>query len=336
MVNLDTTYLGMQLKSPLVVSASPLSEDLDNIKKMEDAGASAVVLYSLFEEQIVREQHELHYHLSQGTESFAEAITYAPEPEDFLTGPEVYLEHIRKAKEHVSIPIIASLNGSSLGGWTSFAKQIAAAGADALELNIYNIPTDFEQSSADVETMYLDIVKSVKAAVNIPVAVKLSPFFSNMAYMAKQLDKAGADGLVLFNRFYQPDIDLEELVIKPRVILSSEHELRLPLRWVAILYGRIKANLAATTGVHQATDALKLLMAGANVTMMASALFKNGIAHIASVEKDMRQWMEAHEYISVAQMQGSMSHIRGGDASSIERAQYVRAVSSLPDDYPTP
>ena len=333
MIKLETQYLGMNLRSPLVASASPLSEELDNIKKMEDAGAGAVVLYSLFEEQIVREQHELNYHLLQGTESFAEALTYSPEAEEFYTGPELYLEHIQKAKNSVDIPIIASLNGSSIGGWTSFAKQIEEAGADALELNIYNIPTDMATLGQDVEKDYIKIVQAVKSTIKIPIAVKLSPFFSNMANMASKFDAAGANALVLFNRFYQPDIDLEELIIKPRVILSSEHELRLPLRWIAILYGKLNADLAGTTGVHKATDALKLLMAGANVTMMASALFKYGIDHIATVERDLREWMEEREYESVEQMRGSMSHLHSGDPSGIERAQYVKAVSTLPSNF---
>ncbi len=333
MVDLSTSYLGLKLRSPLVVSASPLSEDLTHVRQMEDAGAAAIVLYSLFEEELIREQRELDYHLSQGTESYAEALSYVPEPEDFFTGPELYLEHIANAKRAVDIPIIASLNGSSLGGWTDFAKQIEQAGADALELNIYNIPTSFDVSGADVEEGYLSVVAAVRKAVNIPVAVKLSPFFSNMASMARRFAEAGADALVLFNRFYQPDIDIEELVIKPRIILSSEHELRLPLRWIAILYGNVDVDFAATTGIHTATDAIKMLMAGANVTMMASALFKNGIGHISVVEEEMQRWMEDNEYPSVEIMRGSMSHIKSGNASAIERAQYVKTVSSLPDNY---
>lgn len=332
-MDLKTVYLGLELPTPLVVSASPLSQELDNIKRMEDAGASAVVMYSLFEEQIIREQHELDHHLFYGTDSFPEALTYFPEPDELLTGGETYLDDIRCAKEAVDIPIIGSLNGSTLGGWTDFASQIQEAGADALELNLYHIETDMEKTSAEVEQMYLGIVSAVKEAVQIPVAVKLSPFFTNMAYMAKQFDALGVNGLVLFNRFYQPDIDLEVLEVKPRVILSSEHELRLPLRWIAILYGRIGANLAATTGVHGAPDAIKLLMAGADVTMMASALFKNGIDHIRRVENDLKLWMEKHDYHSVELMQGSMSQIKSADPGEFERAQYVRAVSTLPKGY---
>lgn len=327
-MNLTTTYMGMSLKSPLVVSASPLSEEIDNIKRMEDAGASAVVLYSLFEEQLVREEFELAHHLQHGTESFAEALTYFPEPVQFKLGPDGYLEHIRKAKEAVSIPIIASLNGSSLGGWTKFARKMQEAGADALELNVYYIPTDPNLSSQDVEQTYLDILKAVKSAVTIPVAIKLSPYFSSFAHVARQLDEAGADALVLFNRFYQPDIDLEELIVKPNVILSTPQALRLPLRWIAILYGRVKASLAATSGIHHGTDVIKVMMAGASVAMLASALLKNGIDHLRVVEREMIEWMEENEYESVRQMQGSMSQIKVDDPSAFERAQYMRALTT--------
>ncbi|MGQ9887685.1 MAG: dihydroorotate dehydrogenase-like protein [Aggregatilineales bacterium] len=327
-MDLTTTYMGMTLRSPLVVSASPLSEEIDNLKRMEDAGASAVVLHSLFEEQLVREEFELAHHLQHGTESFAEALTYFPEPVQFKLGPDGYLEHIRKAKEAVSIPVIASLNGSSLGGWTKFAHRMQEAGADALELNIYYIPTDPNLSSHDVEQTYLDILKAVKAAVSIPVAIKLGPYFSSFAHVARQLDEAGADALVLFNRFYQPDIDLEELIVKPNVILSTPQALRLPLRWIAILYGRVKASLAATSGIHQGTDVIKMMMAGANVTMLASALLKNGIDHLRVVEREMLEWMEENEYESVRQMQGSMSQIKVDDPSAFERAQYMRALTT--------
>lgn len=327
-MDLTTTYMGMTLKSPLVASASPLSEEIGNLKRMEDAGASAVVLYSLFEEQLVREEFELAHHLQHGTESFAEALTYFPEPVQFKLGPDGYLEHIRKAKEAVSIPVIASLNGSSLGGWTKFAHRMQEAGADALELNVYYIPTDPKLSSHDVEQTYLDILKAVKAAVSIPVAIKLGPYFSSFAHMARQLDEAGADALVLFNRFYQPDIDLEELIVKPNVILSTPQALRLPLRWIAILYGRVKASLAATSGIHQGTDVIKMMMAGANVTMLASALLKNGIDHLRVIEREMLEWMEENEYESVRQMQGSMSQIKVDDPSAFERAQYMRALTT--------
>ncbi|MBZ0308226.1 MAG: dihydroorotate dehydrogenase-like protein [Anaerolineae bacterium] len=333
MVDLSTTYLGLKLRTPLVASASPLSEEISTLKHMEDAGASAVVLYSLFEEQIIQDQLDLHHHTTFGTESYAEALTYFPEPSMYHVGPEGYLKHIQKAKEAVNIPVIASLNGTSLGGWTSFAKKIEQAGADALELNIYYIPTDMTLSGAEVEQTYIDILKTVKEAVNLPVAVKLSPFFSNMANMAKRLDEAGANGLVLFNRFYQPDIDLEQLEVRRNVLLSTSQALRLPMRWIGILYGRIKADIAATSGIHEAEDALKMLMVGANVTMMASILIKNGVDHIKKVENDMLQWLTEHEYESVTQMRGSMSHLKSGNPTAFERAQYIRSVSSLPDKY---
>jgi dihydroorotate dehydrogenase (fumarate) len=276
-----------------------------------------------------QEAADLDYHLAAGTESFAESLTYFPQASEFHTGPEGYLEHIREAKAATRIPIIASLNGSTLGGWTDFARRIEEAGADALECNIYYIPTDPDLESADVEQTYLDILDAVKDAVQIPVAVKLSPFFSNMANMAKRLDEGGADGLVLFNRFYQPDIDLEELELRPNVLLSSPQALRLPLTWIGILYGRVQAALAATGGVHGADDAIKLLMVGANVTMLCSALMRNGINHIRHVERGLREWMEAHEYESVRQMQGSMSQMRCPDPGAFERAQYMRAVKGM-------
>jgi dihydroorotate dehydrogenase (fumarate) len=329
MIDLSTTYLGLALRTPLVASASPLSRDLEGIRRLEDAGASAIVLYSLFEEQLRQEAADLDYHLAAGTESFAESLTYFPQASEFHTGPEGYLEHIREAKAATRIPIIASLNGSTLGGWTDFARRIEEAGADALECNIYYIPTDPDLESADVEQTYLDILDAVKDAVQIPVAVKLSPFFSNMANMAKRLDEGGADGLVLFNRFYQPDIDLEELELRPNVLLSSPQALRLPLTWIGILCGRVQAALAATGGVHGADDAIKLLMVGANVTMLCSALMRNGINHIRHVERGLREWMEAHEYESVRQMQGSMSQMRCPDPGAFERAQYMRAVKGM-------
>jgi dihydroorotate dehydrogenase (fumarate) len=327
-MDLSTTYLGMQLRSPLVPSASPLSNEIDGIKRMEDAGAGAVVLYSLFEEQLELDQLEIHYHLMQGTDRFDEARSFFPEPEELHIGPEGYLNHIRKAKEAVSIPIIASLNGISTGGWIKFAQKIEQAGADGLELNIYQIPTDIDMSSAAVEQEYIDIVKAVKDAIGIPVAVKISPYFTNMANMAKRLDAAGANALVLFNRFYQPDIDLEELDVRPNVLLSTPQAMRLPLRWIAILHGRITADLAATSGIHTAADAIKMLMAGANVTMMASALLEHGIDHLRTVEQDMRQWLEEREYVSVQQMRGSLSQKKSADPSAFERAQYMRAISS--------
>ena len=329
MIDLSTDYLGMKLRTPLVPSASPLSQEIGSIRRLEDAGASAVVLYSLFEEQLRQEMLELDHHLSAATESFAESLSFFPHASEFRLGPEGYLEHIRKAKEAVKIPIIASLNGATVSGWAKFAKEIEQAGADALECNIYYIPTDPDLKAADVEQTYIDIVWAVKSAVSIPVAVKISPFFSNLANMAKRLDQAGANALVLFNRFYQPDIDLEELEIRPNVLLSTPQALRLPLTWIGILYGRVQTSLAGTSGVHDAPDVIKLLMAGANVTMMCSALLRNGINHLHNVENGVVDWMEKHEYESVQQMQGSMSQLRCPDPGAFERAQYMRAVKGM-------
>ncbi|HXY51875.1 MAG TPA: dihydroorotate dehydrogenase-like protein [Terriglobales bacterium] len=329
MIDLSTEYLGLNLRTPLVPSASPLSQEVSAIRRMEDAGAAAVVLQSLFEEQLRQESLELDVRLSEGSESFAEALSYFPQAGEFRLGPEEYLNHIRKAKQAVGIPVIASLNGATVGGWTSYAKQIQQAGADALECNIYSLATDPRVTSEAVEQTYLDILKAVKSAVTIPVAVKLSPFFSNLANMAQRLGKAGANGLVLFNRFYQPDIDLEELEIKPNVLLSTPQALRLPLTWIGILYGRVKSDLAATSGVHNAPDVLKLLMVGANVAMLCSTLLRNGIDHIRHIEQAMLQWMEQHEYESVGQMRGSMSQLRCADPAAFERAQYMRAVKGI-------
>lgn len=327
-MNLETTYLGMKLRTPLAPSASPLSEEIGNIKRMEDAGAAAVVLYSLFEEQLRLETYELNHHLTYGTESFPEALTYFPQPQEFHLGPEGYLNHIRRAKQAVDIPIIASLNGSTVGGWIDFARLMEEAGADALELNVYHIPSDMMVSGAEIEQRYVEVLKAVKAAVKIPVAIKLSPFFSNFANMAKRFDEAGANGLVLFNRFYQPDIDLETLEVRPNVLLSTPQALRLPLTWIGILYGRLRADLAATSGVHDATDVVKMLMVGASVTMMAAALLRYGIEHLRRVEQNLRIWMEEHEYESVQQMQGSMSQKNSADPSAFERAQYMKALQS--------
>jgi dihydroorotate dehydrogenase (fumarate) len=325
-MNLTTTYLGKTLKNPLVASASPLSRSLDNIRRLEDAGAAAIVLFSLFEEEILHETRELDHFLTFGTESYAEALSYFPEMAEFYFWPEEYLEHIRRAKAAVEIPVIGSLNGVSAGGWIDYARKIESAGADAIELNLYYIPTDPALSGDDVERMYLNTLKAVKASVGIPVALKLSPFFSAMANMAKQFDDAGADALVLFNRFYQPDIDLENLEVVPNVILSTPQSMRLPLRWIAILYGKIKADLAATSGIHTAQDALKMLMAGASVTMMTSALLHKGIGHLREVISEMEIWMEEHEYESVQQLQGSMSQKSVAEPAAFERANYIKAL----------
>ncbi|MCB2206458.1 dihydroorotate dehydrogenase-like protein [bacterium] len=327
-MDLTTTYMGLQLKNPLVPSASPLSRDLDNIKRLEDAGASAIVMYSLFEEQIEHEQLELDHFLAQGAESYQEAISYFPEAEDYNLGPDEYLEHIRSAKAATNIPIIGSLNGVSAGGWLEYAKKIQDAGADGLELNVYYIPTDTRFSAEEIENIYVEDLTRIKAAVNIPVAMKLSPYFTTMASMAKKLDGAGADALVMFNRFYQPDFDLEELEVVPTVNLSNSTENRLPLRWIAILHGHIRASMAATTGIHTAQDALKMLMAGADVTMLCSALLEKGPEHLGTVLNDLQQWMEEKEYDSVTQMKGSMSQRSVAEPAAFERANYMKALNS--------
>ncbi|MBI4841001.1 MAG: dihydroorotate dehydrogenase-like protein [candidate division NC10 bacterium] len=328
MTDLSTTYLGLGLKNPLVVSASPLSEDVGNIRRMEDAGAAAVVLHSLFEEQIDVESQQLDRYLSQGTESFAESLSYFPDLTRYNLGPDGYLEHIRRVKAAVDIPIIGSLNGVSTGGWITYARKIQEAGADALELNLYFIPTDPKMTGAQVEQMYVDLARDVKASVGIPVAVKLNHFFSAMANMAQGLDQAGADALVLFNRFYQADFDLESLEVVPSLTLSSSYELLLRLHWVAILHGHVRADLAITGGVHTAQDVLKSMMAGARVAMMTSALLKNGIEHLTMVRADLLAWMEEHEYTSIRQMQGSMSYRSVANPSAFERANYMKVLSS--------
>jgi dihydroorotate dehydrogenase (fumarate) len=327
-MDLTTRYLGLNLRTPLVPSASPLSDDVDKIKQMEDAGASAVVLHSIFEEQVRNEQETVEYYMMYGTDTCPESLTYFPKPAEFISGPEQYLGEIRRAKESVRIPIIASLNGAALGGWVDYAKQIQQAGADALELNIYFIPTELDRTAAEIEQTYIDIVRAVKSVISIPVAVKLSPFFNNVANMAKRLDQAGANALVLFNRFYQPDINLETLEIQTQIRLSIAQEMRLPLRWIAIIYGRIKADLAATTGIHSAQDALKMLMAGADVTMLCSVLMNKGLGAIREIETEMSQWLEEHDYQSVRQLQGTMSQKYCADPAAFERAQYMRAVMS--------
>ncbi len=328
MIDLSTSYLGLTLKNPLVASPSPLCEDLDNIRRMEDAGAAAVVLHSLFEEQIELEGAHLDRALAYGTESFAESLSYFPDMTSYNLGPEGYVEHVRRAKAAVGIPVIASLNGVSEGGWTRYAKHIEEAGADALELNIYYIPTRPEMSGEEVERVYFDLVARVKSSVHIPVAVKLSPYFSAMANMARRLEQAGADALVLFNRFYQPDFDLESREVVPSLTLSNSGTLLLRLHWVAILYGQMRADLAVTGGVHTGEDALKAMMAGARVAMMTSAPLKHGIAHFATVRAQMTAWMEENEYTSIRQMQGSMSQRSVENPSAFQRGNYMKVLSS--------
>ncbi len=327
-MDLSTTYLGKKLKNPLVPSASPLSRDEASIKLMEDAGAGAVVLESLFEEQILHEKNEIDHYLSQGTESFAESLSYFPDSDMYNFGPDEYLEHIRKSKEAVDFPVIASLNGVSTGGWIEYARKMQQAGADAIELNTYYLATDPDKDSRVIEENYVEILREIKKVVTIPVAMKLSPFFTSLSSMAKKFDEEGVDGLVLFNRFYQPDIDLENLEVVPNLVLSSSESMRLPLRWVAILYGKIKANIAATSGIHTAEDVLKMIMAGADVTMLCAVLFQHGIGRITTILDDMRKWMEDHEYESVEQMKGSMSHKSVPEPAAFERANYMRVLKS--------
>jgi dihydroorotate dehydrogenase (fumarate) len=328
-LDLTTTYLGLKLKNPIVPSASPLSKNIGKIRELEDAGASAIVLYSLFEEQIEHDQMELYYHTTIHNESFAEALTYFPEPFAYNLGPEEYLEHIRKAKESVQIPIMGSLNGFTPGGWTDYAKKIQQAGADALELNVYLLATDINKTSEDIEKIYIDILKSVKSSVSIPVVMKLSPYFSSLAGFAKNLDEAGADGLLLFNRFYQPDIDLENLEVVPNVLLSNPQSMRLPLRWIAILYGKINADLAATSGIYNAEDVIKMIMVGAKVTQIFAALHENGIIYIEKILQDLESWMVNHEYDSLELMRGSMSHKSVANPAAFERSNYMKALNSF-------
>ena len=327
-MTLATNYLGLILKNPIVASSSPLSHDVDSIRRLEDAGAAAVVMYSLFEEQITFDSFYIDYYLTSGTNSYAESLNYFPEMESYNVWPDEYMNLIRRAKEAVDIPVIGSLNGVSTGGWTDYAALMEEAGADAVELNVYYIPTNEDLKGTDIENIYLEILREVKRSVSIPVAIKLSPYFSSTANMAKRLVDEGASGLVLFNRFYQPDIDLDTLEVVPRLVLSNSTELRLPLRWVAILYGRLLADLAITTGIHTSQDVLKALMAGAKVTMMASELLQNGIRRINVILDEMRHWMNEHEYESVAQMIGSMSQQHCAEPAAFERANYMKMLAS--------
>jgi dihydroorotate dehydrogenase (fumarate) len=327
-MNLTTNYLGMVLKNPIVASSSPLSHTVDSIRRLEDAGAAALVMYSLFEEQIGFDSYYVDHHLTAGIDSYAESISYFPDMQTYNIGPDAYLNLIRRAKETVDIPIIGSLNGASVGGWTDYATLIEDAGADALELNVYYVPTNPELTGLEVESLYIEILTAVRQAVAIPVAVKLSPFFSSMANMASRLSDHGADALVLFNRFYQPDFDLENLEVAPRLVLSNSDDLRLPLRWVAILYGRLNADLAITSGIHTSCDVIKGLMAGARVTMMASELLQRGIGRVGQVLDELVAWLEQHEYESVMQMIGSMSQQHCAEPAAFERANYMKMLQS--------
>jgi len=332
-VDLRTTYLGLKLSNPLVPSASTLSSRIDNLKRLQDAGASAIVMQSLFEEQIEHEEVQTHRVLETGAESFAEATTYVPELEDYNTGPDEYLRHLEASKHELEIPVIGSLNGASEGGWIRYARLIQDAGADALELNVYFVASDPDENGWQVEQRYLNLVSAVRDSVSIPLAVKVGPYFSSMANMALRLTETGADGLVLFNRFLQPDIDLETLSVDPTLHLSTSEELRLPLRWIAILRDRVRCSLAATSGVHTAEDAVKLLLAGADVTMMASALFLHGPEHLGVVLEGVRAWLEEHEYSSVEQAKGSVSQANVADPVAFARSNYMQMLVNFTSPY---
>jgi dihydroorotate dehydrogenase (fumarate) len=327
-MDLTTRYLGLDLKNPLVAAASPLSREVSTVRELEDAGIAAVVLYSLFEEQIAQDTALHNHYIGYGTESYAEALSYVPENVGFPRGPEEYLDHIATLKKTVDIPIIASLNGTTTGGWIKYASQIEQAGADALELNVYHVAAYPDATGQDVENRYIDVLQAVKKSVQLPVAIKLGPHFSAFANFAKRLDDSGADALVLFNRFYQPDIDLENLEIMPDLRLSAPHEMRIPLRWIAILDPIVEADLAATTGIYTSFDVLKLLLAGADVTMLAATLLRNGISAINFILEGMKEWMEDHEYVSVRQMQGSMNQLTCANPAAFERGNYMRELQS--------
>jgi dihydroorotate dehydrogenase (fumarate) len=327
-IDLTTTYLGLALKNPLVVSPSPLCQDVGRIRAMEDAGASAVVLHSLFEEQIALEGAHLDRTLTAQADGYAEAVSYLPDLRTLKLGPDEYLEHIRKAKAAVGIPVIASLNGATTGGWVRYAKLMAEAGADALELNIYYVATDPTRPASEVEQQYVNLVNDVRAGVKLPLAVKVGPSFTSFANLAHRLVGAGANGLVLFNRFYQPDLDVEQLEVVPNLALSTSAELLLRLHWTAVLYGRVKADFAVTGGVHTGQDVLKAMMAGANVAMMTSALLKHGIGHVATVKQEMLKWMEEREYASVTLMRGSLAQKSVKNPGAYERGNYIKVLSS--------
>jgi dihydroorotate dehydrogenase (fumarate) len=333
-LDLRTRYLGLELKNPLVASASPLSKKVDSVRRLEDSGAAAVVMYSLFEEQITHESRELDHYLERGTHSYAESLSYFPDLDHYNLGPEPYLEHLHRIKAAVSIPVIGSLNGVSSGGWVEYAHKIEQAGADALELNIYYLPTDIDLSGAELEETYVRLVTDIRARVRLPIAVKLSPFFTSIPHIAKRFVEVGANGLVLFNRFYQPDFDLDELKVIPDLDLSTTYELRLPLRWIAILYGRIAADFALTGGVHAAQDVLKAMMAGASVAMMASELLAHGPGRLGQMIAGIERWMEEHEYESIAQMKGCMSQRAVAEPAAFERANYMKALNTF--DYYLP
>lgn len=333
MVDLTTTYLGLKLKNPLVASPSPLSEKVANVKLLEEAGIAAVVMYSLFEEQIIHESLQLDNFLNRNTESFAEALTYFPNIGKYTLSPEKYIEALEKTRRAVNIPVLGSLNGVSTGGWIEYARKIQDAGADGLELNLYYLPTDTSLSCAQLEDNYVKLVSDIRSSVTIPLAIKLAPFFTALPNFANRLVDAGANGLVLFNRFYQPDLDLENLEVVPNLVLSNSNDLRLPLRWIAILYGKVKADLALTSGVHTSEDAIKAIMAGATVAMTTSALLKRGVQAVSQILSGMEAWMVEHEYVSAQQMRGSMSQGAVADPAAFERANYMKVLSSFNPDF---
>jgi dihydroorotate dehydrogenase (fumarate) len=328
-MDLSTSYLGLRLFNPFMPGASPMADHMDWVKRLEDAGAAAIVLRSLFEEQITREQQGMIHHMEITGDSFAEAVSYFPRPDDFTFGPEEYLNHVRKVKEAVNLPVIASLNGTTPEGWLQYAKQMQEAGADALELNVYFTATNPAETGVVVEKRILEVTRLVKQNVTVPVAIKLSPFFSSLAHFAQQLDVVGADGLVLFNRFYQPDIDIEALEVAPVLQLSDSMELPLRLRWLAILSGHVRASLAVSGGVHTSADAIKSVMAGAHAVQLVSALIAQGPRHIRTLVQELTEWMEKHEYVSLEQMQASMSLQRCPDPAAFERANYMKVLQSL-------
>lgn len=334
-MDLTTTYLGLELKHPVVASAGPLSSTLDGIRRLEEGGAAAVVLFSLFEEQIRHENESFDFLYEQGAERFPESLSYFPKVEDYNVGPEGYLNLVRSAAEATDIPIIGSLNGITDDGWTEYAREIESAGARALELNIFYIPAEITITGREVEERYVHIVRRVKQAVTIPVAVKVSPFFSSMGEMAKRFVEVGADGLVLFNRFYQPDFDLDALEVRTTLELSSANEIRLPLLWIAILHGRLDTSLAATSGVHQSGEVIKYVMAGADVAMTTSSLLRHGPSHIETLLNDMSAWMERRGYESIRQMKGSMSQKKVEDPTAFERANYIKVLESYKTPYLT-
>lgn len=331
MTDLTTRYLGLDLRNPIVASASPLSKKVDSARKLDDAGIGAIVMYSLFEEQIIHESLELDHYLTRGTDSFAEALSYLPDSGTYATGPGKYLDHLTAVKKAVSVPVIGSLNGVSKGGWTRYARYMQESGADAIELNLYYIAADPSLTAQELENAQVELVQEVKSSITIPLAVKLSPFVTALPNFAKRLSEAGADGLALFNRFYQPDFDLDNLEITHNLTLSTADELRLPLRWIGILYGKVSADLALTSGVHTGADVLKSMMAGAKVAMTASELLAHGYGRIPAMLDEITQWMQTNEYKSIRQMQGSMSQQAIREPAAFERANYMRILGAYRD-----